>query len=100
SANRVACGNNLHEIAVALQLYEGVNGRLPPSALAWEGPTWAWLILPFLDQENMYNQWLPGQAFFQVDAQARVCPVPGYFCPSRRSPDGAGVSDPFFQDFT
>src|ERR1700693_2408012 len=36
SANRTACSNNLHQIAIALHAYHDVNGAFPPSAYNWD----------------------------------------------------------------
>jgi prepilin-type N-terminal cleavage/methylation domain-containing protein len=61
AASRVSCGNHLHQIGLAVSLYETTNDRLPPSRrLMNESPTWAWLILPYLEQDNLYRQWPEG----------------------------------------
>src|SRR5688572_31783304 len=56
AANRVKCTNNLKQIGVAVLHYENFHGRLPPSRFRYpecDDPSWAWNILPFLDQENL-----------------------------------------------
>src|SRR5688572_1742948 len=60
AANRMKCSNNLKQIALASLLYENSRGYLPPSRLRGESATWAWLILPNLEQENMYRVWPEG----------------------------------------
>src|SRR5438552_11326817 len=77
SANRVKCTNNLKQIGLALHNYEGVYQLFPPAYVTANTlangsafgisygdeyrngpPGWAWgtLLLPFLEQENLYRQ--------------------------------------------
>jgi prepilin-type N-terminal cleavage/methylation domain-containing protein/prepilin-type processing-associated H-X9-DG protein len=76
AAHRVRCQNNLKQLGLALHSYEGSNGRFPPAYFCtsgrqtgtasgitypddgWNGwPGWGWgtLILPYLEQENLYK---------------------------------------------
>src|SRR3954452_15994856 len=57
AANRISCGNNLKQIGLALHMYHDTRGALPPSRMPAEGPSWAWMILPNLEQQGLYNQW-------------------------------------------
>jgi type II secretory pathway pseudopilin PulG len=112
SSNRIACANNLKQIGLAMQMYHDQNRRLPPSRFALaEGPSWAWLILPNLEQENLYKQWPPGWPYPGLAPRTSVTqdsttltgnvlstPVPVYFCPSFRSSRDNIVSAPFAQD--
>jgi prepilin-type processing-associated H-X9-DG protein/prepilin-type N-terminal cleavage/methylation domain-containing protein len=62
AANRAKCTNNLKQIALAVNNYEGVYGQFPPAATRMEpdtwmhGPTWWVFILPFVEQDNPYNK--------------------------------------------
>jgi len=68
-------------------------GQLPPRApLAGPshantgaGATWAVLILPYLEQDNLYNQWELARRYYDQNDTARRTPVRIYFCPTRRS---------------
>jgi prepilin-type N-terminal cleavage/methylation domain-containing protein len=95
AAARVSCANNLKQIGLALHMYatdqDPTNPKLPPSRLHRGMATWAVLILPYLEQENLYRQWNLGRSYFQQTDVARRTTVKSYFCPSRRSSDG-GVS--------
>jgi prepilin-type N-terminal cleavage/methylation domain-containing protein len=84
AASRQACMNNLKQLALAMHVYHGERLRLPPTRLPGEGPSWAWLILPYIEQQPLYDQWKRGSAFHQLDAAAQQTAVPLYFCPSRR----------------
>jgi prepilin-type processing-associated H-X9-DG protein len=59
-ARRVQCGNNLKQIALAMQNYESANGCFPPAATYdIDGKpllSWRVLILPYVDQSALYDQ--------------------------------------------
>lgn len=98
TAARTQCANNLKQIGLAAHLYHDQYKVLPPTreALA-EGRTWAWLILPNLEQQNLYDQWpagwpYPGIPPGTADPDASMVlfagmvmgyKVPIYRCPSR-----------------
>ena len=97
AASRIQCANNLKQIGLALHLHHDTYQRLPPSRLPGESPTWAWLILPNLEQENLYRLWdYANHPIFKANEEALRSTVPIYFCPSRRSHVGA-VTRPFQQ---
>ena len=92
------CSNHLKQIGLATLNYTYTRQFLPPSRKPNEGPSWAWLILPQLERENLYKSWNFSQsAIFQIDAKILQTTVPVYFCPSRRAPNGGGAK-PFAQD--
>jgi prepilin-type N-terminal cleavage/methylation domain-containing protein len=112
AASRTSCANNLRQIGIAMHGYETQFRRLPPSRLMpKEGPSWAWLILPQLEQDNLYNLWplawpypgiAPGKPV-TLDgkiASAKILgtAVPIYFCPSFRTAESSGLSAVFAQD--
>src|SRR5262245_54863826 len=58
AAARSQCQNNLHEIGVAIHNYHDFSGQLPPAAVGGDGEvTWAFLILPFIEQDNLFRRW-------------------------------------------
>jgi prepilin-type N-terminal cleavage/methylation domain-containing protein len=89
SANRVSCANNLKQLGLAMHAYHDANDRLPPSRLDVGKATWAVLILPYIEQDNLYRQWDLSKSYYDQNAVARQSPVKTYFCPSRRT---AGTS--------
>lgn len=69
SAARLHCTNNLKQIGLALHSFHDQRGVLPPGYIDGNtnpnstpdndiGPGWGWasFILPYLEQENVYNQ--------------------------------------------
>jgi prepilin-type N-terminal cleavage/methylation domain-containing protein len=80
AAARAQSINNLHQIAIAFQTYHDANGELPHNGCAsydswslgggepWSGNlapdprwaigcTWAYKILPYIEQTGLYNTW-------------------------------------------
>jgi prepilin-type N-terminal cleavage/methylation domain-containing protein len=101
AASRLSCANNLKQISLAFHHYHLVYEKLPPSYLSVKpvdsggddgGATWAVLILPFLEQDNLYNQWMVGRRYYDQNDIARLTPVPNYFCPTRRTSRSAPVA--------
>jgi prepilin-type N-terminal cleavage/methylation domain-containing protein len=86
AAARVQCQNNLKQIGIALHMYHQNYDRLPTSRLSDLHATWAVLILPYLEQDNLYRQWAILNTYYDQSDVARLTPVPVYFCPARRSP--------------
>jgi prepilin-type N-terminal cleavage/methylation domain-containing protein len=103
AANRASCLNNLKQIALACHTYENAHATFPPSRLTGESQSWAWLILPQLEQDNLYRMWNQQYQLFNLPdstAAAIKTPIYQYFCPSRRSPQQPIVSQPFVQPDT
>jgi prepilin-type N-terminal cleavage/methylation domain-containing protein len=99
AAARAKCSNNLKQIGLAFHNFHDAMGTLPPDRLVNEWPTWAVIILPYIEQGPAYQLW---------DLQQRYCDqpnaglpndptprnIPTYFCPSRRGTDaGFSVND-------
>jgi prepilin-type processing-associated H-X9-DG protein len=86
-ARRSQCANNLRQIALALQLYEDVHGTLPPAFTTdADGKplhSWRTLILPFLEEEQLYNSIDLSRPWnHPVNAAALNTKVSAYQCPS------------------
>jgi prepilin-type N-terminal cleavage/methylation domain-containing protein/prepilin-type processing-associated H-X9-DG protein len=104
AAARIKCTNNLKQIGLALHNYHDtmkwfppgyIDGNTDPTATPDNdvGPGWGWasLLLPFLEQQNVYNQ-INFNVGVGLGSNAAVCqlPMPIYQCPS----------DPYQQNFT
>jgi prepilin-type N-terminal cleavage/methylation domain-containing protein/prepilin-type processing-associated H-X9-DG protein len=103
AAARLKCTNNLKQIGLALHNYENANGYFPAGYVDGNtnpnstpdndvGPGWGWasLLLPYLEQNNLYNQINFNQPVGTgVNAQVSQQQIPGFLCPS----------DPFQQTY-
>jgi prepilin-type N-terminal cleavage/methylation domain-containing protein len=111
AANRLQSSNNLKQIGLACHNYYTTHRKLPyaRSGGGQSRHTWAVLILPYLEQDNVYQMWttpIPGvtqdnglnpmtDPAMQV---AREAQIKTFLCPSRRSTpqlndvDGPGPS--------
>ncbi|MBA4067202.1 MAG: hypothetical protein C0501_26550 [Isosphaera sp.] len=90
AASRISCANNLKQLGLAFHMYHNDHERLPPNRLGGARATWAVLLLPYLEQENLYRRWDLARSYYEQPAVARVTAVKGYFCPSRRTSAGPG----------
>ncbi|QEG37350.1 Type II secretion system protein G precursor [Bythopirellula goksoeyrii] len=80
AARRMQCQNNLHNLALAVLNYESQNKALPPSIelpvvnnkveLKATGSRLSWIvrILPFIEQQGLYDQFDLDELAFQQDA--------------------------------
>src|SRR6516164_5907658 len=71
SANRVACGNNLKQIGLALHHYHCDYNQLPPSRVSDFHATWAVLLLPYLEEMDLYRQWNLQASYYDQSDIAR-----------------------------
>jgi prepilin-type N-terminal cleavage/methylation domain-containing protein len=55
AARRAQCRNNLKQIGLAFQLYHDALGTLPPGQRGWGSGTWQLFILPYVEQQPLYN---------------------------------------------
>jgi prepilin-type N-terminal cleavage/methylation domain-containing protein/prepilin-type processing-associated H-X9-DG protein len=56
AANRAKCQNNLKQIGLAMHNFHDARGSFPPGNQVFWGAGWATFLLPFLEQDAMYNQ--------------------------------------------
>jgi len=87
AARRMQCSNNVKQVGLAFQLYHDSFRQFP-----WAGRnfshccnstirdywTWAFHILPYMEQQNLVDQ--------TSNAVVYATPVSTFYCPTRRSP--------------
>ena len=85
AARRTECSNNLRQIGIAINSFHSARGFLPPSRNYDHYTTWAFLILPYMEQFNLFESWDPELKYYYQTDEARLTSVPMYMCPSRRT---------------
>ncbi len=94
SANRSKCQNNLHQIGIALHSYHGDHGSFP-SGYLWKrtmpdvptqtNPGWSWaaLLLPYLEQDNLHGQInFRSSVSDPTNEAVRTSVLPSFVCPT------------------
>ena len=105
AARRMQCTNNLKQIGLAMHNYQSSNNCLPQGTRGCCWGTWLVTVLPFVEQQAMYNAWNAsgnnsGVAGY-VDSELRyagICNttvttsrISAYSCPS--DPNAQAVSN-------
>jgi prepilin-type N-terminal cleavage/methylation domain-containing protein/prepilin-type processing-associated H-X9-DG protein len=110
AAARMKCQNNLKQLGLAMHNFHDATGTLPwgRSKGALDSPSWAVVILPYVEQQNIYNRFtdpnINGTNYGMitrggkpvvtthnlirgqwVDTGIMQTPVPVFSCPSRPS---------------
>lgn len=86
AARRTHCSNNLKQIGLAVQLFHNQRNALPPSRTYDHYCSWAFLILPHLEQFTLFEGWDPALKYYYQPDVARLTSVPTYSCPERQRP--------------
>jgi prepilin-type N-terminal cleavage/methylation domain-containing protein len=90
AASRAKCSNNLKQMGLAVHHFHDVHGALPACDLGDNWPTWAVLLMPHLEQENVYRNWNLGARYYNQVPEAGA-DLAVYHCPSRSTPGAAAA---------
>jgi prepilin-type N-terminal cleavage/methylation domain-containing protein len=97
AAARMKCANNLKQLGLAVHNYHNAHNTLPPMRYlldprpgeteAQGGLSWAVILLPYIEQTNLYQQFDTTKNYYSLTQpeSARKTPVSIYYCPSRRT---------------
>ncbi|MGI9292798.1 MAG: DUF1559 domain-containing protein [Pseudomonadales bacterium] len=89
SARMSQCKNNLKQMGLTLQTYHDTKRQFPSGRVKKDdkGVSWAFELLPYMEQRAIYDAWDPTASVFDVvNSLAMRTPVETFYCPSRRSP--------------
>ena len=94
SSRRVSCANNLRQIGLGLQLHHEHHGKFPAGGIEWRPDggdeskrqlAWSVFLLPYLEQQSVYDQLDLKQAFDSVtNAEPASIILSVYVCPTSR----------------
>jgi prepilin-type N-terminal cleavage/methylation domain-containing protein len=92
AANRTVCTNNLKQLGLSVHTYHDVYNLIPATRMSKKNPnnqTWALMLLPFIEQGNIYRQWDPTKTYYDQlyitknFYTAATTPIKTFICPSR-----------------
>ncbi len=86
AANRMSCQNNLKQLGLACHNFHDTNGWLPPMRVANGYMTWAALLMPYIEQDNLYKLFNLSLPYARQSPAALGNNVKAYFCPTHPSP--------------
>jgi prepilin-type N-terminal cleavage/methylation domain-containing protein/prepilin-type processing-associated H-X9-DG protein len=88
AAARMSCSNNLKQIGLAFHMYHDTNNQFPPGYyidlnIPFVGSSWSTKLLPYLEQNAIYNQYNDTLPFWLPQNQAPLTnPLKIFQCPS------------------
>ncbi len=83
SARRITCRNNLRQLGLAIQNFEASTEEIPPARGADEFLAWPVYLMPYLEQQNLYDRLDVRIKYKYQDPEAVKKIVPAMLCPSR-----------------
>ena len=94
-----SCDSNLTRIGLALQAYETEHGTLPPAYIPGKDGkpmhSWRVLLLPYLEQHGLYNQYDFNAPWDSPQNQALAAKMPAvYACPADADAMTSDVTPP------
>lgn len=97
AARRSQCTNNVKQVMLAFHNYHD-NFKGFPNRYSRNGTTlnsgfgWGLTLLPYIEQSQLYDMWIPEKSFFDPENQpVLMTPVAPYICPT--APGGPRVMD-------
>ncbi|HEV7279455.1 MAG TPA: DUF1559 domain-containing protein [Pirellulaceae bacterium] len=94
SANRMSCSNNLKQVGLALHNFHDTNKGLPPHRLTFNHLTWPVMIMPFIEQNPLYDRFDIRASYMAQPADVVRTNVDAYICPSRRASPAISIGEP------
>lgn len=108
AARRVDCANNLRQIGLATTMFQDTYQAYPPARLtpAFDDPSencvgcasWMVHLLPFLEQDNLYEEWDFSLSYAKQNETAVGTPIETFLCSSRHTANNANAPDRVVED--
>ena len=103
ASRRTQCMNNLRQVGLATHSFHDAMGAFPPSRISGtpitpvglgDGPeSWFVRILPFIEQNNLYDLWDLTVPYESQTQQAIATPLSVFLCSSRHTTSNANAAD-------
>lgn len=88
AARRTACMNNARQLGLAAHNYESAHMAFPPSHVQSKGKNWMVFLLPFIEQNAIYDLYNDNFRWNHINNQPAVSQViPMLICPSNPNSD-------------
>lgn len=98
AARRMRCSNNLKQLSLGLLNYEDVHKTLPPAGINTNQMSWLVMLLPYIEQKNLYDQFNFTQGGWNASNRIMIVKrvkIPVILCPSLTTPkDSFSLFDP------
>lgn len=86
ASRRSKCQNQLKQMGIGIHNFHDTMNQLPPSRIGYEYIGWTVLVLPYVEQNNLYETFdLTKKISAQYESSLKSS-VQVYVCPSRRAP--------------
>ena len=92
AAARTQCKNNLHQQGLAMHMYHDVYHAFPPAFTKPSDYGWSVWLLPYLEQQNLYNTLNPLKTVLTLNPSTTL-KLAVFTCPSDGSP---GIVNNYF----
>lgn len=100
AARRMDCSSRMRQIGLALHNYESMAGHLPRCKTVSPGHNILTFLLPYIEQENVYEQFdLDENWRAVVNRPARMNHIEAFQCPTAPSPRTIGSTTYYVTDY-
>ncbi len=87
ASRRADCLNRVRQIGLCITQYHDARRTIPPSRAADGYLTWTVLIMPYMEENNLYGEFDITMPYADQDPDTVKKGAYLYYCPSRRSPN-------------
>src|SRR5262245_10744821 len=87
AAARIKCANNMKQVGLAMNHYLDTHGTFPPVQVTNPNHSWALLILPYVEQDNLHRTYRRDLNWNHLDNQQAIrSPLAVLQCPAAPEP--------------
>ncbi|QDU27278.1 hypothetical protein ETAA8_23650 [Anatilimnocola aggregata] len=86
ASRRTQCANHLKQMGIATHNFHDTYHYLPGSRIWDHWATWAVQLMPFMEQQSLYEKWNIQEQYYNQPQVIRETNIKLLFCPTRRPP--------------